>query len=581
MEDFSVKTRSLNAAALAAATTPGSDGADKSGSTPADAFAVAFNQFLRRAAKPEQLLSGARGQILPFNISIGAHRPEPAPRDPRIERPDAPASRPESTPAATAPRDDRPASTHDSRPAAEDSAPRSDDQAPADASSRSTDDAADTRASGAPHAQTGDNRDATRATGKTQVADALDADENGRGRKKKSATGAAKENSAAPKDQAVAVLTALAAADAPKDGDRFRGDPSKTDDEKSENGDDGRRLIGIANALNQLAKQPRGLARAGANQAGEGEQADAGKNDETADKGDVKEKKSGALMDGRAKQAADLAERVGPTTRMTVEVSVTDEAKTLISRPTGTLFAARDNQGADAAPARQTGAEADAMPENLIANNANSDAADDLAARLTLMAGSSTAGAASAAPAEGEKPGVQIATQGLAAGNGGTARALDATSQTNAAQHAQRPAASFRAEVLEQVSVNIQKAIKEGADRITIQLRPAELGRIDVKIEVAGDGRTLVHVVADRSDTLDLLQRDARDLARSLQDAGLRADAGNLQFSLREQTAENRERHPQGSAPGGSAAAGLDAPHTDPAPVWTPTVLPGRVDIRA
>lgn len=580
MEDLSVKTKPLNAAALAAATTPGSDGADKSGSATADAFAIAFNQFLRRAAKPEQLLSGARGQILPFNISIGAQRPEPATRDPRIERPDAPAPRPESAPAATAPRDDRPAPTRDSRTAANDSAPRSGAQAPADASAQPTDDAADTQASGAPHAQTGDNRDATRATGRTQVADALDADENGRGRKKKSATGAAKENGAAPKDQAVAVLTALAAADAPKEGDRSRGNQSKTDDEKSEDGDDGRRLTGIANALNQLAKQPRGLARAGANQAGEGEQAAAGKDDDATDKGDVKEKKAGTLMDGRAKQAADLAERVGPATRMTVEVSVTDEAKTLISRPTGTLFAARDNQGADPALARQAGAAADAMPEQQLANNLASDASDDLAARLALTPGASTVAAASAAPADGEKPGVQIATQGLAAGNGGTARALETPSQTNAAQHAQRPAASFRAEVLEQVSVNIQKAIKEGADRITIQLRPAELGRIDVKIEVARDGRTLVHVVADRSDTLDLLQRDARDLARSLQDAGLRADAGNLQFSLREQTAENRERRPHGSTPGGSAA-GLDAPHADPAPVWTPTVLPGRVDIRA
>lgn len=580
MEDLSVKTKSLNAATLAAATGQGSDAADKAGSAPADAFAIAFNQFLRRAAKPEQLLGGARGQILPFNISFGAHRADPAPKNAEFERADASAFRAEPTPSATAPRDDRPAPARDSGPAADEAAPGSADQASTEASTQAADDAAKTPAPAAQHAHAADNRDASRAANRAQAADAVDSDEHGRNRKKKSTAGAAKENGSAPKDQAIAVLTALAAANAPEDGNKSRGNGAKTTDETSEDGDDGRRLTGIANALTQLARQPRGLARAGANETGENGHAAAGDEDTAVDKGEPKEKKAGTFMDARTRQAADLAERVGPATRMTVEVTVTDEAKTLISRPTGALFAARDNHGADTALARANGAAADATPEQMLANSATPDAVDDIAARLALMPGANGVNAASTMTIEGEKPGVQIATQGLAATNGGSARALETPSQTNAAQHAQRPAATFRAEVLEQVSVNIQKAIKDGADRITIQLRPAELGRIDVKIEVTGDGRTLVHVSADRSDTLDLLQRDARDLARSLQDAGLRADAGNLQFSLREQTAENRERHPHGTAPGGSAA-GIDAPLAEQTPIWTPTVLPGRVDIRA
>jgi flagellar hook-length control protein FliK len=169
----------------------------------------------------------------------------------------------------------------------------------------------------------------------------------------------------------------------------------------------------------------------------------------------------------------------------------------------------------------------------------------------------------------------------VAQGGISSARAQEAPGQTNAAENAQRPATNFRAEVLEQISVTIQKAIKDGTDRITIQLRPPELGRIDVRIEVAGDGRTLVHVAADRSDTLDLLQRDARDLARALQDAGLRADAGNLQFSLREQTAEHRERRARGTAADGIGAVDNVAAEAELVPVWTPTVQSGRVDIRA
>ena len=43
-------------------------------------------------------------------------------------------------------------------------------------------------------------------------------------------------------------------------------------------------------------------------------------------------------------------------------------------------------------------------------------------------------------------------------------------------------------------------------------------------------------LIADRSDTLDLLRRDANDLQHALQDAGLKTSDNGLQFSLRDQT---------------------------------------------
>ncbi len=42
-------------------------------------------------------------------------------------------------------------------------------------------------------------------------------------------------------------------------------------------------------------------------------------------------------------------------------------------------------------------------------------------------------------------------------------------------------------------------------------------------------------VTADRHDTLNLLQRDARTLERSLQDLGFKMDSGGMQFSLKNQ----------------------------------------------
>ena len=84
----------------------------------------------------------------------------------------------------------------------------------------------------------------------------------------------------------------------------------------------------------------------------------------------------------------------------------------------------------------------------------------------------------------------------------------------------------------EQIALRIGKAIETGADRITIQLKPAALGRVDIRLEVAENGHTIVVVAAERAETLDLLQRDSRGLERALQNAGLDTDSQNLSFNL-------------------------------------------------
>lgn len=89
--------------------------------------------------------------------------------------------------------------------------------------------------------------------------------------------------------------------------------------------------------------------------------------------------------------------------------------------------------------------------------------------------------------------------------------------------------------VSEQISVQVQRALGQGTDRINIQLKPAELGRIEVKLEVAHDGKINAVIAAERSDTLDLLRQDARHLQQSLQGAGLNADSSSLSFTLKNQ----------------------------------------------
>ena len=82
------------------------------------------------------------------------------------------------------------------------------------------------------------------------------------------------------------------------------------------------------------------------------------------------------------------------------------------------------------------------------------------------------------------------------------------------------------------VSLGIAKAVASGQSRITVRLDPPELGRVEVRLDFAGDGTVKALVRADNHHTLDLLQRDSRLLERALSDSGLKADSGSLSFSL-------------------------------------------------
>jgi len=109
---------------------------------------------------------------------------------------------------------------------------------------------------------------------------------------------------------------------------------------------------------------------------------------------------------------------------------------------------------------------------------------------------------------------------------------LSAPLNADYANPAARPAASLPA-TAEQVAVQIHKAASAGQDRVNIKLYPADLGRVDVKLEWTDDGALRAVISAERSDTLDLLQRDSRALDRALQDAGLKTDSDSLSFDLR------------------------------------------------
>lgn len=110
------------------------------------------------------------------------------------------------------------------------------------------------------------------------------------------------------------------------------------------------------------------------------------------------------------------------------------------------------------------------------------------------------------------------------------------TAQVNAPvqTQTQQIADASRAVPLDQLALEITTRANKGERRFDIRLDPPELGRIDVKLEIDGKGNTTTKLIVERAETLDMLQRDARGLEKALQNAGLKADAGSLQFSLQQ-----------------------------------------------
>lgn len=77
--------------------------------------------------------------------------------------------------------------------------------------------------------------------------------------------------------------------------------------------------------------------------------------------------------------------------------------------------------------------------------------------------------------------------------------------------------------------------ISKGANKIEITLEPAALGKVDVKFDFTSDGKTNLIVTAERKETLDLLQKDAKYFEKILSESGIKADSGSLSFNLRQQ----------------------------------------------
>jgi chemotaxis protein MotD len=91
------------------------------------------------------------------------------------------------------------------------------------------------------------------------------------------------------------------------------------------------------------------------------------------------------------------------------------------------------------------------------------------------------------------------------------------------------------------IAVQIAATAQAGNTRFEIRLDPAELGRIDVRLDVDRHGNVTSHLTVEKPETLAMLRQDAPQLQRALEQAGMKSADGGLQFSLRDQSSSGQQ----------------------------------------
>lgn len=192
-------------------------------------------------------------------------------------------------------------------------------------------------------------------------------------------------------------------------------------------------------------------------------------------------------------------------------------------------------------------------PKTPDANAAKSAAAAPNAAAKVQTAKAVTAPAAAGEPA----PAAQVASSAADT----TQVASTSTAAAQASTHVQHAAADTgtqrAAPAAAQVAREIVRRFDGGNTSFELRLDPAELGRVEIRMDVSRDHKVTAVITADNPQALTELARQARELEAQLQSAGLQLSDNGLSFDLRQGANEQAAQDANGAQRG---AGGEDAP---------------------
>jgi flagellar hook-length control protein FliK len=99
---------------------------------------------------------------------------------------------------------------------------------------------------------------------------------------------------------------------------------------------------------------------------------------------------------------------------------------------------------------------------------------------------------------------------------------------TSSSATGSHPATQFIAKMIEKAATGSEKSKQE----LTVQLDPPELGRMQIQLSMEKGENMKVHLIAEKQETLTLLQRDSHAIKSALDSAGIQTDGSSLTFDL-------------------------------------------------
>ncbi len=130
------------------------------------------------------------------------------------------------------------------------------------------------------------------------------------------------------------------------------------------------------------------------------------------------------------------------------------------------------------------------------------------------------------------------------------------------------------------LGVEIARKVELGEETLRIRLNPVELGRIEVTLAFDDKGSLQATVRTESAQAMDLLRQDVPDLARTLDQAGVRTDAQSFRFENRSGDGGGQQAQQQQAQNRGRFASSED----DAAiaePIYRPIRSDGQVDLLA
>ena len=212
-------------------------------------------------------------------------------------------------------------------------------------------------------------------------------------------------------------------------------------------------------------------------------------------------------------------------------------------------------------------------------------------------ASATSADFARAIAAQGESPGSEANAEGqpqpeiqlaAPAKHDAAAPAMPTATQAAASADPARAAAPAVAEPViearaghlgQSLGVEIARKVELGEETLRIRLNPVELGRIEVTLAFDDKGSLQAIVRTESAQTMDLLRQDAPDLARTLDQAGIRTDSQSFRFENRGGDSGGQHAQQQQQNRGQFASSDDDAAIAEP--IYRPVRSDGQIDLLA